>query len=324
MRYNFPSMPYWSGKLKAVLGAYRQAGGVASTIMLHNPGDGAELLRAVELPEDVLPLEIFHVAAIGLDWLLGALSLGAGRVIILTAGSEAPQYLVALREQIALAEDILDGLGYGRGHFHLFEVNTPAALPQAFAKLPPAMLSAPPASFDWFDNKRTTLDFCIAHFVSHAPAAAPDSIALPTGAPFGTVAVDAQSCTLCLSCVSACPAQALQDGGGEPLLRFVERNCVQCGLCENACPEHAISLQPRLLLTAESKQPRVLHQDQPFHCVRCGKPFATTHMIGSILHKLHGHSMFATPEARRRLQMCGDCRVIDMIETGDSMAGSLR
>jgi ferredoxin len=97
------------------------------------------------------------------------------------------------------------------------------------------------------------------------------------------------------------------------MLKFVESNCIQCGLCENACPENAIDLQPRLLLTAEAKQARILHKDTPFHCVQCGKPFATTHMVGAMLHKLAGHSMFSTPEAKRRLQMCGECRVKDMV-----------
>jgi ferredoxin len=176
------------------------------------------------------------------------------------------------------------------------------------------------AAFRLFDEKRTTMEFCIEHFARHAPAAAPEAIDLSDGAPFGSVEVDGAACTLCLSCVATCPAAALQDGAGEPMLKFVERNCVQCGLCENACPENAIRLQPRLLLTPAAKQARVLHQDQPFHCVCCGKPFATAHMVGAMLHKLAGHAMFATPEARRRLQMCGDCRVKDMMETGEAAA----
>lgn len=316
MRYDFPSMPYWSGKLKAMLGAWFAAGGGAPTLLLHDPREGAAVVAAAGLPDAVLPLEVFHVASIGPDWLLGALALGVGRVAVLAAGGEAPQYLAALREEMQLAEDILHGLGYGRGHCLLIEAADAAALQAMVSALPPPALTLPRAGFDWFEDKRTTLDFCLQHFVRHAPAVVPDSIPLPAGAPFGTVAVDARTCTLCFSCVAACPAQALQDGAGTPLLRFVERNCVQCGLCGNACPEQAIRLTPRLLLTAAARQPRVLHQDQPFPCVRCGKPFATTHMIGSILHKLHGHSMFTTPEARRRLQMCGECRVIDMLESG--------
>lgn len=309
MQYNFPSMAYWGGKVKAMLDAYRAAGGAAPWLLLHDPTEGAAQLRDAVLPAHVLPLEVFHVASVGVDWLLGALALGAHRVGILTTGAEAPQYARALNEQMALGEEILEGLGYGTGHFALL----PADELGGWAALPPTTVPRNVATFRWFDEKRTTLDFCIEHFAREAPAPAPDEIVLAKGAPYGTLEVDGSHCTLCLSCVSACPAAALQDGAGAPMLKFVERNCVQCGLCASACPENVISLRPRLLLTAEVKQARVLHKDTPFCCVNCGKAFATTHMIGSMLHKLSGHSMFATPEARRRLQMCGDCRVRDMM-----------
>ena len=103
------------------------------------------------------------------------------------------------------------------------------------------------------------------------------------------------------------------DGGDQPLLKFLERNCVQCGLCEKTCPEDAITLNPRLLLTPAVREPRVLNQTQPFHCILCAKPFGTTQMVATMLGRLAGHSMFSTPEAQRRLQMCADCRVVDMM-----------
>jgi hypothetical protein len=37
-------------------------------------------------------------------------------------------------------------------------------------------------------------------------------------------------------------------------------------------------------------------------------------MVDNMLGKLGGHSMFAGGAALRRLQMCGDCRVVDMME----------
>ncbi|HSI22066.1 MAG TPA: 4Fe-4S dicluster domain-containing protein [Methylophilaceae bacterium] len=318
MQYNFPSVSYWGGKLKAMLEAYRAAGGEDACLLLHDPADGAAQVQSSALPANVIPCEVFHIASLGLDRLLGAIALGANRVFVLATGSEAPQYSIALREQMALGEEILGGLGYGGGHFHLLDADGLKALTES----PAAVVPRDVASFRLFDEKRTTLDFCIEHFVRHAPATVPDEIALSGDAPYGTIAVNGASCTLCMSCVSACPAAALQDGAGAPMLKFIERNCVQCGLCENACPENVISLHPRLLLTPEVKQARILHQDTPFHCVSCGKPFATTHMIGSMLHKLSGHSMFATPEAKRRLQMCGDCRVVDMM--GKQMSGEGR
>jgi ferredoxin len=320
MQYNFPSMPYWGDKLNKVLEAYCAAGGVDACLLLHNTSEGAALVQASALPKNVIPLEVFHVASIGLDWLLGAMALGVHRVVILAAGSEAPQYLKALREQIVLGTEILRGLGYGEGHFSLIETADTASLQQALATEPHGSVPRQRATFRLLDDKRTTLEFCIEHFTRHAPSAALEVIALPAGAPFGAIEVNGEACTLCLSCVATCPATAMQDGAGAPQLKFIERNCIQCGLCENACPENAIRLRPRLLLTPVAKQARVLHEDQPFPCVRCGKPFATAHMVGAMLHKLAEHSMFITPEARRRLQMCGDCRVKDMLEAGGTIA----
>lgn len=126
--------------------------------------------------------------------------------------------------------------------------------------------------------------------------------------------VDKDKCTLCMSCVGACPASALQDSPETPRLSFIERNCLQCGLCVNTCPEHALALQPRLLPSAEARRTRVLHESEPFCCVSCGKPFGTRQMIAAMLGRLSGHSMFAAPEALQRLQMCADCRVADMME----------
>jgi hypothetical protein len=48
--------------------------------------------------------------------------------------------------------------------------------------------------------------------------------------------------------------------------------------------------------------------------VSCGKPFATRKMMERMGTKLEGHWMFQSPEARRRVQMCGDCRVRDMFQ----------
>jgi NAD-dependent dihydropyrimidine dehydrogenase PreA subunit len=117
-----------------------------------------------------------------------------------------------------------------------------------------------------------------------------------------------------MSCVGACPASALVDGRELPMLKFIERNCVQCGLCANTCPEDAIALEPRLSFTKQAKTELVLNQAEPFHCVSCGKPFGTRQMIDNMMGKLKLHSMFSGESALRRLQMCADCRVIDMMQ----------
>jgi hypothetical protein len=42
-------------------------------------------------------------------------------------------------------------------------------------------------------------------------------------------------------------------------------------------------------------------------------------VIDSMLARLAGHSMFATPEALARLTQCADCRVIDLITKEKSL-----
>ena len=143
-------------------------------------------------------------------------------------------------------------------------------------------------------------------------------IALPAGAPFGAVAVDTAACTLCMSCVGACPASALIDNPSQPQLRFIEANCVQCGLCEKTCPENAISLTPRLLLDPRARERVVLNETQPFHCIRCGKPFGTLQMVENMLARLGTHSAFAGN--LDRIKMCGDCRVVDMMQNKNEVS----
>ena len=58
---------------------------------------------------------------------------------------------------------------------------------------------------------------------------------------------------------------------------------------------------------------RTLYEEEPFLCVRCGKAFATRSTVDRITAKLRGHPMFQG-DALRRIQMCEDCRVIDMME----------
>jgi len=189
-----------------------------------------------------------------------------------------------------------------------------AALDASLQKLARNQVVAPAvaARFAVAQEKRSTLDIALDHLMTQAPAPLPEAIELPAkGSPFGNLLINTDTCTLCLSCVSACPASALQDNPERPQIKFIEKNCVQCGLCETTCPENAITLQPRLLLSPQRREARVLNEAQPYQCIRCSKPFGTLKGIESMLGKLASHSMFQG-SALDRLKMCGDCRVIDI------------
>ena len=316
--YAYPRVPDTGARVKAMLGAYREAGGRDACLLLHNTGEGRALLHALArkgkgLPARVIPLEIFHAASTGLDVWLGAIALGASQVVVLSTGSEPEGYVEALRRQMEIGQAVLAALGYAGRHLELVVAGEHAALERALWALQPAAVPARHATFNLSAEKRGTLEFAIEHLARHAPTPQ-ENIALPAGAPWGAISVNKDKCTLCKACIGACPESALLDAPESPALRFIERNCVQCGLCASTCPEDAISLQPRLLLTAQAKEPVVLNEAEPFNCIRCAKPFGTRQMIDNMMGRLGAHSMFSGGGALRRLQMCADCRVVDMME----------
>jgi ferredoxin len=338
LTYAYPRASEQGIKLKTLLSTYQKAGGKDAVILLHSQeagqvlvnelGRAAQLKVAQGLPAHVIPVSLWHTASLGLDVWLTALAYGAAQVLVLNTAEEAPQYAEGLQAQIRQAQAMLEGLGYaksGQMPVQLLHATQAMELDAELQRMTTGKQrlssTVPAATFAVMAEKRSTLSMVIDHLLEHAPVlktvAAPEALALPKdGSPFGSVEVNKDSCTLCMSCVSACPANALQDNQQAPQLRFVEKNCVQCGLCVSTCPEKALNLVPRLLLTPQRKEVRVLNETQPYGCVRCGKPFGTLKGIEAMIGKLAGHSMFQGA-ALERLKMCGDCRVIDIYSAGD-------
>lgn len=334
LTYSYPRTTDQGTRLRTLLSTYAKAGGDNAVLLFHSEeagrqlleklGRSAQLKKARGVPANVIPSAVWHTASQGIDLWLSAVSFGAGQIVVLATNEEAPQYLDGLKAQMAVAQTILNGLGYAGTHLHLVqatEVSELDALLHGLSRNRP-MVPSQAARFAVAGEKRSTQDMALDHLITHAPEL-PEEIALPggmpgVGSPFGSLLVNKDACTLCLSCVSACPASALQDNPDHPQLRFLERNCVQCGLCATTCPENAISLVPRLLLTPERKETRVLNEMQPWHCVRCAKPFGTLKAVENMLSRLAGHSMFQGA-ALERLKMCSDCRVIDMYSSDNEV-----
>jgi ferredoxin len=93
---------------------------------------------------------------------------------------------------------------------------------------------------------------------------------------------------------------------------------VQCGLCKATCPEKVISLTPRLDFRTAITEARVLKEEEPFHCVRCDKPFGVKSTIERVIAKLEGkHWMYQNSASRLEvIKMCEDCRVGAVTEEG--------
>jgi ferredoxin len=329
MTYAYPGVPDLGARLKTLLQVYRDAGGRDACVLIHDMEAGRNAVRAIGrgagfgprglgakgagrgLPARVIPFECFHVASVGIDLMLGAIAYGASQVAVLATGREPEGYIAALKKQMSFAQAVLQGLGYAGVHFMVID-----GAEKTLWNLVPAETVKKAATFNLSTEKRTSLDFAF-DFLSKDSQSKNQQINLPTGAPFGAITVNKETCTLCKACIGACPEAALLDSPEAPLLRFIERNCVQCGLCERTCPEDAIRLVPRLLLGAQAKEAVTLNEAEPFNCVRCGNPFGTRRMVENMTGKLGAHSMFATGGALKRLQMCGECRVIDMASAKD-------
>ncbi len=325
--YALPPTDTLIHKLRAMLMAYHQAGGTNAVLLIHDDEHGTPMIEALArhgdgLPANVIPLAVNEVTQIGLETVAAAFAYGASNLRLLVRAR--PRHETGgLGKTIALAETILGGLGFCGERVAKIETDDPDVLAAALREMKAAEAVRQPATFRTVGRKRDVLRFALHELHRVAPAPV-DVIALPEGAPFGTLNVNVDGCTLCLSCVSACPTGALSDDPDRPILRFAEDACVQCGLCQATCPEKVIELVPQIDFRAATARTRTIKEEEPALCIRCHKPFGVKSTIDRVAAKLEGqHWMY--PNANKRvdaIRMCADCRVIAMSEEGfDPFAG---
>jgi ferredoxin len=260
-----------------------------------------------------LPFVLEEIATVGIEVWLSTIAYGAKSVLLVAPDGLPPSVSEALDQQLITASEILKGLGYSSELIQ--RVSADQLSGHQIPEVPPMQ----PAAFSGMGGKRQLAYMAIDHLYDQAPRSRPMAT-LSVGAPFGTASVDEQKCTLCMSCVGACPGKALLHGQDQPRLSFIEANCIQCGTCTRTCPEDAIWITPRLLFDREARnKTKVLQEEEPFCCISCGKPFATQTMIKNMKQKLEGHWMFQDKRAMNRLMQCEDCRVIDVIQDQEAI-----
>jgi len=317
--YALPPADALLRKLRVLLSTYREAGGDNAIVLLHDEAHGTELIDALArhgdgLPAHVLPLAVNEVTQTGLEAVAAAFAYGASALRFLLRAR--PRHdVTGLRKTIALAEPILNRLGFGEGRVATIETDDPDALGETLRAIAVLPSSPRPASFAPVGGKRDVMRLALRELQRAAPAPV-DVIALPADAPFGAVEINAEGCTLCLACVSACPTGALSADTERPMLRFAEDACVQCGLCKATCPEKVITLRPQLDFRAATASARVLKEEAPFECIRCHKPFGVKSTIDRVSAKLEAKHWMFKGSARRLdvIKMCEDCRVAVMAE----------
>jgi len=314
--YTFPKRQDIVQRLFTLTEKYHAASGKKPALLVHDEAFGMPLINALArfgrgLPPNIIPFEVHSPTVFGHTEMLAAITGGFGAIVVLNDPKKADE-LEGLNAEIKLCEAILRGLGVAGALLSTTNPD-PDALEELLYQLDIAEL--PVTTFAPSGEKRALTRLAISKLAQHTHTEAP--ISLPENAPYGRVKIDLAACTLCMSCVSACPANALLDTPNTPELRFVEQACVQCSLCVRTCPEKALSLEPRIDWTPNAIQPVTLKQEPPFECIRCGTPFATQSTIKRISAQLAGkHYMFESEERAELIKMCGDCRVEAQAEGG--------
>ena len=319
--YQYPQATDFITQGQLALNSYLDAGGKTPVILLHDDTHGIPLIAAMArfgngLPGHVIPLSLHAVTMAGHGELLALLSAGACAVIILADPRRADE-LTGLEAEVALSNHFAEALALRTIPFvSLVATDDPTALEAAVWTTPEAR-KQPPVAFQPVGSKRDLSRLVLTSLYDISPDK-PGQVDLPSSAPYGNLQFDHDACTLCMACVSACPANALQDTPGEPKLRFVEASCVQCGICTATCPESALALHPRYNFETAAAQPQTLKEEEPFNCIECGTPFATQSTIAKIREQLAGqHTMFAAPERARVIEMCENCRVEALANSTD-------
>ncbi|MFQ2111295.1 4Fe-4S binding protein [Aeromonas veronii] len=304
--YHQPDANTSGDYLLRLLKHYREAGGEAPQLLIAGENERewveAELTR---LPANWLPVWVEESASLGIESWFAALAYGASAVRI-ALGEDAPASVRALVErELASAAVLLAGAGLAADRIALF--NSDAEQDKPISGEPAVALLGKPLKGDKRENLFAAFDA-----LWQANEGSREPLAVPHGAPYGSVELKESDCTLCMGCVAVCPSRALHAVGHTPGLNFIEQDCIQCGMCEKACPEQAIVLMPRLQPVPEARRAvQSLKAEEAACCIRCGKPFAPASMIRRIQQKLAGHSHFQN-EAAQRLLMCEDCRVKDV------------
>jgi len=314
--YDAPEVGFLFRRLRTLATTFRDAAAhrASPRVLFHDAEFGHELIQLSArfgqgLPADVIPVEVPSTEGVGHAECLAALGCGFSQVLIL-CGPKTDQS--ALAPQAELARAMVLGARQSEAqtdpqadpHIRLLTPTDPEALEIAlYGTAPKAFDHAPILPVG---GRRDVTRLAATAISGNSETVIP----LPQGAPYGAVVIDKNSCTLCLSCVSLCPVGALGDNADRPEVTFTENACLQCGICQSACPENAISLIPQLDLNKSVLSARVLHTEEPFNCIECGRPFGIKSTVERVVEKLSGnHWMYTNSDNIKLIQMCDDCRI---------------
>ncbi|KXF81788.1 (Fe-S)-binding protein [Enterovibrio coralii] len=305
--YALPEAEHIQNYLHQLLTVYLEANGQSPVVLFYAESDESELeANAGSFPENVLPVRIEELASVGIDTWFSALAFGASRVLLFETSSLHAKTRAVIDTELSAAHAFLTALGLPEDCIVLCRSDsvTQSANSGHVSNVCPDIVIA--------GSKRERLAAALDGLASNRNVE-PQVSDVPVGTPYGRIEINTNDCTLCMGCVAVCPTDALNALGDKPGISFREQDCVQCGLCEKSCPESVITLSPGYNWDADARQTRsIIHQEAAAECISCGKPFAPASMVNMLIEKLRNHSHFQE-DAIKRLSMCEDCRVRDIV-----------
>ncbi len=185
-------------------------------------------------------------------------------------------------------------------------------------ELAEALAAAEPIEACRFDlddrgiRKREHFTYRLSHLVGN------DDLGIVQTGPhvhYGNLKINADKCTLCMSCVGACNVAALTAHPEDQTLKFNPSICTNCGYCEVVCPEDGCLsiVDDELALKPDYFTKNTMAQDELFACVECGAEFATKKSIEKIANMMA--PKFGDNKAKiRTLYCCSDCKPKVMLQ----------
>ncbi|CAM3169079.1 4Fe-4S binding protein [Vibrio rarus] len=310
IEYALPFPNETQGYIERTLKNYHLQGGENPIVLFCSAEHETYNLMALRvLPDNVIPIVVNELPSVGIDTWFAALANGATQVLFAASRRMPATIIRVLNEEVSVAQTLLRQLGINAGCIDvLYLEDLRSSKPTLFEQ--PLQVVVGEVEGDKRARLFQALDALATTFVPLQ-----QQVALPQGAPYGSVECDTDKCTLCMACVAVCPTAALHNEGQSPMLNFIEQDCVQCGLCEGACPEDALNLTPRMNWDRSSRTTvATINKDEPALCLTCQKPFAPKSMISMLQTKLKDNSHFSDDAAIRRIAMCEDCRVADIYQ----------
>ncbi len=184
--YALPGPDVLLARLRALLQAYRTAGGKEATVLFHDGTHGWSLIEALArygdgLPAHVLPVEVNETTQVGIEAIAAIFAYGGSAVRFLTRAR--PKHDIdGLRRTIALANRLVGSQGYGGIPAATIETDDPDELLAQLRAVAPGRPTAAPSAFLPAGGKREVMTLALREMHRVAPEASP-VVALEAGAP---------------------------------------------------------------------------------------------------------------------------------------------